>query len=439
MSKWVSFFDLFSVGIGPSSSHTVGPMRAAKLFREKLIGTGLSSRVSGIRVKLYGSLAMTGLGHGTPKAILLGLNGHDPEQVKGTSMPEPMVQLSNGHAVNFDQEKDIVYERAKLLPKHSNGMQFMAYDGASDLVFAQQCYSIGGGFLLADGEEHVALGPAVPHPFATGTEMLQMCKVQGMSIAALVWANELSMRSESELRDRVQRIWSVMKNSIERGLKTSETILPGVLRVPRRARLLYNKAETPEDRMAAYAVAVNEENAAGGQVVTAPTNGAAGTIPAVLQSFLDAHDATSRIVEEFLLTASAIGGLYKGMASISAAEVGCQGEVGVASSMAAAGLAAIQGGTPEQVENAAEIAMEHSLGLTCDPVAGLVQIPCIERNVMGAVKAVAAARLALKGNGHVISLDTTIRAMYETGRDMSAAYKETSLGGLAKTHTEPIC
>ncbi|KAJ3184539.1 hypothetical protein HDU87_003940 [Geranomyces variabilis] len=543
----VSTFDLFSIGVGPSSSHTVGPMRAAKIFLEDLKSAGVLQRVRIMKVHLYGSLALTGEGHGTPNAILMGLEGEAPESVDAPSIPQrcrtiaetSSLNLAGTHAIDFHPSRDLIFHPDQSLPQHPNGMRFLAMDGSADLVACNEYFSIGGGFVVNEktrvahgenvyymaydttevGESRKSQDVAVTTaalPFRNGTQLLEVCKREDMSIAQVVWENERRWRSVADIRARTRAIWEVMDKSIENGcLGDDKTVLPGGLKVPRRAPGLYRKLQrgfyggprlvktassqesspapspTPAsasnvpvrqqrsmvpsqyqkdgvellkkrrrkrmvspalDFLSAYAIAVNEENAAGGRVVTAPTNGAAGVIPAVLKYYLEFfsdeaglhhpggqdYAAIESDVSEFLFTASAIGMLYKRGASISAAEMGCQGEVGVACSMAAGAFAAVMGGTIEQIENAAEIAMEHNLGLTCDPVGGLVQIPCIERNALGAVKAVTAAQLALNGDGrHHVSLDNVIETMRQTGHDMMSKYKETSQGGLAVN--VPMC
>jgi L-serine dehydratase len=442
----VSVFDLFSVGIGPSSSHTVGPMRAAGRFARHLAADGLLSNVARVRVELYGSLGATGAGHGTPGAVLLGLEDSAPETVDPVLAKARVEEIHAGgklllagaRTIDFDHTVDIVLS-LQAMAFHSNGMVFFAFDGAGDELSRRVYYSVGGGFVV--DEEEAESGPreddAVPYPFGTGAELVRLAAENACSIAELMARNEAALGREPDLRAGLLRIWSAMRECVEAGLAATGT-LPGVLRVRRRAHLL---AETldPDDPLYAmdwltvYALAVNEENAGGGRVVTAPTNGAAGIIPAVLHYYSRfVPGATDDGIVEFLLTAGAIGQLFKANASISGAEVGCQGEVGSACSMAAAGLAAVMGGTPAQVENAAEIGIEHNLGLTCDPVGGLVQIPCIERNAVAAVKAITAARMALHGDGtHHVSLDTAIKTMRDTGADMKDKYKETSQGGLA--------
>ncbi|KAI9095179.1 L-serine ammonia-lyase [Phlyctochytrium arcticum] len=518
----VSTFDLFSVGIGPSSSHTVGPMRAAKIFLQDLQQAGVIERIKIMKVHLYGSLALTGEGHGTPNAILMGLEGEAPESVDAKSVPSrcrtiletTTLNLNGTHPIDFHPLKDLIFHPDASLPQHPNGMRFLAMDADAELVACNEYFSIGGGFVvndktrLAHGENvyYMSYNPTAVQadrknqdvavtvaalPFKNGQQLLDVCTRENMSIAQVVWENERRWRSADQIRKKTMAIWEVMDKSIENGCLAGENeVLPGGLKVKRRAPGLYRKLQrgffnpssmhgsnnqTPArtsqftgmsqyqkdgvdllrrrsrkrmvlpalDFLSAYAIAVNEENAAGGKVVTAPTNGAAGVIPAVLKYYLeffsDGQDPKHESdITEFLFTASAIGMLYKRGASISAAEMGCQGEVGVACSMAAAAFTAVMGGSVEMVENAAEIAMEHNLGLTCDPVGGLVQIPCIERNALGAVKAVTAAQLALNGDGqHRVSLDNVIETMRQTGHDMMSKYKETSQGGLAVN--VPIC
>ncbi|KCV70772.1 hypothetical protein H696_03123 [Fonticula alba] len=546
----ISVFDMFSIGIGPSSSHTVGPMRAARMFITSIEELGILHDVRYMRVELYGSLALTGDGHGTPDAVLMGLEGEDPRTVDTTMLParvasirsEKRLNLLGGlQLIDFDPSKHLIYYRDKRLPQHPNGMRFSVFNADGDLLATNEYFSVGGGFIVnkdtelagenafyrattalplnpsasyTSADEVASHGPAstaIPlnacdshtahhHPtpvcdmgkknavvatlpFRTGDELLELCRQQNMTIAAVVMENERRWRPEAEIRANLLEIWRAMDDSITNGCWSSERKLPGSAGVSRRAPALFRRlmaksmpvapfdptsphgrsSATPSsaegghararrdlptmaflDWLSCFAIAVNEENAAGGRVVTAPTNGAAGIIPAVLKyfvSFVAGHagpDAAEEDIVEFLLTAGAIGMLYKRGASISAAEVGCQGEVGVACSMAAAGLAAVMGGTIDQVENAAEIGMEHNLGLTCDPVAGLVQIPCIERNALGAAKAVTAAQLALSGDGqHRVTLDQVIETMRQTGLDMQSKYKETSLGGLAVN--VPVC
>ncbi|MFI7493113.1 L-serine ammonia-lyase [Kocuria sp. M4R2S49] len=458
----LSVLDLFSVGIGPSSSHTVGPMRAARLFTEGLAGDGLLDAVSRVRSELFGSLGATGHGHGSDKAVILGLQGEDPETVDtGTADEQVQVSTDRGqlclagvHPVPFDRTKDVVMHRRKSLPAHPNGMTFFAYGADGELVRERTFYSVGGGFVVdgdVKGTDRIVQDTTeVPFPFTTGRQLLEHCRREGTSIAGIMLANELSWRSEDELRTRLLHIWAVMQECVENGCTRTEATLPGGLKVRRRAPALRSRLREVDAAAAAtgqpvpdalhamewinlYALAVNEENASGGRIVTAPTNGAAGIIPAVLHFYARfVAGADEDGVVEFLLTAAAVGILIKENASISGAEMGCQGEVGSACSMAAAGLCAVLGGSPEQVENAAEIGIEHNLGLTCDPVGGLVQIPCIERNAIASSKAVNAARLAMQGDGeHKVSLDQVIKTMRETGNDMKIKYKETSRGGLA--------
>ncbi len=449
----VSVFDLFKIGIGPSSSHTVGPMRAAVMFGRSLEAGGLLPAVARVRVELFGSLGATGHGHGSVKAVVLGLAGEEPETVDPAAA-DPLVASVResgklallGHTpIDFDVDADVILHRRKRLEFHSNGMRFAALDADGAEVSARTYYSVGGGFVLGEDEAGrpalIADPTAVPYPFASGAELLSHTGSTGLPMSDIMLANELVRRDKAEVDAGLLRIWSVMQECVRRGCE-AEGVLPGGLKVRRRARALRDTLERTGDTadplyamewVTLYALAVNEENAAGGRVVTAPTNGAAGIIPAVLHYYArfvpGANDAG---VVRFLLTAGAIGALFKENASISGAEVGCQGEVGSACSMAAAGLAEVLGGTPEQVENAAEIGVEHNLGLTCDPVGGLVQIPCIERNAIGAVKAVTAARMAVRGDGqHKVSLDKAIKTMRETGADMKIKYKETARGGLA--------
>jgi L-serine dehydratase len=452
----VSVFDLFSIGIGPSSSHTVGPMRAAGRFVATLHREGLLSRTTRVRSELFGSLGATGHGHGSYNAVLWGLENQDPETVDTTEGPlradqikrTGELRLNGTHPVVFDPEDDLLLYRRRSLPFHPNGMVFTAYSDGKVLC-ERTYYSIGGGFVLDDDESrHPQLLPdptVVPYPFRTGTELLDSCRQQNLSVSEVMLANECVRRPESEVRAGLLQIWSVMTECIQRGCSTPG-VLPGGLKVRRRAPDLYQRLIQDSgqlrgevDPLAAmdwvtlWALAVNEENASGGRVVTAPTNGAAGIIPAVLHyaaRFVPGTDDDA--IVNFLLVAGALGAIYQQTASISGAEVGCQGEVGTACSMAAGALAELLGGTPEQVENAAEIGMEHHLGLTCDPVGGLVQIPCIERNAVASVKAITAARLALYGDGrHTVSLDKVIKTMMQTGADMKIKYKETARGGLA--------
>lgn len=446
----VSVFELFSIGIGPSSSHTVGPMRAANRFVASL-ANGPISRTSRVRAELFGSLGATGHGHGSYNAVLLGLEGAEPETIDTVAAPvraaeiraANQLNLAGTHPITFDADDDLLLHRRRSLPFHPNGMIFTAYDG-EDVIEQRTYYSIGGGFVLDDdgsGSPELKPDPTpVPYPFRTGNELMEICRNEGLAISDVMLANECARRTPAEVREGLLAIWAVMQECVTNGCSTTGT-LPGGLKVRRRAAHLYRRLQTSPsaDPLAAmdwvtlYALAVNEENAAGGRVVTAPTNGAAGIIPAVLHYAVRfvpgvGDDAVIR----FLLVAGALGSIYQQTASISGAEVGCQGEVGTACSMAAGALAELIGGTPEQVENAAEIGMEHHLGLTCDPVGGLVQIPCIERNAVASVKAITAARLALHGDGrHTVSLDKVIKTMMETGADMKIKYKETSRGGLA--------
>ncbi len=454
----IGVFDIFKIGIGPSSSHTVGPMRAARMFARAILAAHPST-VQRVVVELYGSLGATGKGHGTDTAVMLGLAGHDPETVDvervGSYLDEVRangrIGLLGQQPVSFDAARDIPFHPFKTLPIHPNGMHCLAYDASGNVLLERSYYSVGGGFVVqadARGEREDAAGllpdaSQLPMPFRSGDDLLRLANEHQCSIADIMRANERHWRPDTETEAGLERIWSTMRACVSRGCRTGGT-LPGPFRVRRRAPELLRNLEARGGRDAAdpltvmdyvnvYALAVNEENAAGGRVVTAPTNGAAGIIPAVLHYYTEFVDgANEKGVEDFLLTAAAIGVLYKENASISGAEVGCQGEVGVACSMAAAGLCAVLGGSPEQVENAAEIGMEHHLGLTCDPVGGLVQIPCIERNAIASVKAINAARMALHGDGvHTVSLDQVIKTMRETGADMMSKYKETSQGGLA--------
>ncbi len=452
----VSTFDLFKIGIGPSSSHTVGPMRAACRFATRwLADTGDLARTARIRAEVFGSLALTGRGHGTDKAVLMGLEGHWPNEIDPDLIPDALarirsdkrLRLLGSHDIAFDEKRDLVMNKRQKLPFHTNGMRFTAYDADGAEIASRDYYSVGGGFVVNQDEAAedriVADTTALPHPFRSGAELLEQCERSGLRIAALMRENERAWRDDAAIHAGLCEIWEAMQACVRRGIRETGT-LPGGLHVSRRAPTLHAELSSrPEaamrdpltvlDWVNLYALAVNEENAAGGRVVTAPTNGAAGIIPAVLHYYdRFCPGANEAGVFEFLLTAAAIGILYKENASISGAEVGCQGEVGVACSMAAAGLTAALGGTPGQIENAAEIGMEHNLGLTCDPIGGLVQIPCIERNAMGAVKAINASRMALRGDGkHKVSLDKVIKTMRDTGRDMQDKYKETSRGGLA--------
>ena len=447
----ISVFDLFSIGIGPSSSHTVGPMRAARMFARRLRNEDLLDSVASVRAELYGSLGATGHGHGTPKAVLLGLEGDSPRTVDVESADERVEKIKEGglirllgeHEIAFSFDDDMVLHRRKALPYHANGMTLWAFDASGAELLSKTYYSVGGGFVVdedAVGADRIVLDDTVlKYPFRTGDELLRLTRETGLSISALMLENERAWRTEEEIREGLLEIWRVMRACVDRGM-SREGILPGGLKVRRRAANTARKLRSEGDPGALsmewitlYAMAVNEENAAGGRVVTAPTNGAAGIIPAVLHYYVNfVPGADEEGVVRFLLAAGAIGMLFKENASISGAEVGCQGEVGSACSMAAGALAEVLGGSPEQVENAAEIGMEHNLGLTCDPVGGLVQIPCIERNGMAAVKAVTAARMAMRGDGsHKVSLDKVIKTMKETGADMSVKYKETARGGLA--------
>jgi L-serine dehydratase len=452
----VSTFDLFKIGIGPSSSHTVGPMRAACRFAHRWLEESDNlARTARVRAEVFGSLALTGRGHGTDKALLMGLEGHWPNAINPDIIPatlarirgEKKIRLLGRHEIAFDEKRDLIMNKRQKLPFHTNGMRFSAYDAAGTEIATRDYYSVGGGFVVNQDEAAedriVADTTELRHPFASGAALLLRSQRSGLSIAELMFDNERHWRSDDEIRDGLRDIWNAMQACVQRGIRETGT-LPGGLHVVRRAPSLHAELSSkPEaamrdpltvlDWVNLYALAVNEENAAGGRVVTAPTNGAAGIIPSVLHYYdRFCAGANEQGVFDFLLTASAIGILYKENASISGAEVGCQGEVGVACSMAAAGLTAALGGTSGQIENAAEIGMEHNLGLTCDPIGGLVQIPCIERNAMGAVKAINASRMALRGDGeHKVSLDKVIKTMRDTGRDMQDKYKETSRGGLA--------
>ena len=443
-----SVFDLFRIGIGPSSSHTVGPMRAARRFIE-----GLGEDAAGVArvmAELYGSLALTGHGHGTDKAVLLGLSGERPEEVDpdqidsvlATIRANGTLRLLHQYPIGFNERTDLLFHVNEVLPGHPNGMRFSAFDANGTLLAREVYYSVGGGFIIKEGAPSATdtASIAVPHPFSNAAELLEQADNKSLPIWKVMLENECALHPEEELRDRIRRIWSVMDSCIERGLRT-EGILPGGLNVRRRAPRLFKKIQAQSqadplramDWVNAFAMAVNEENAAGGRVVTAPTNGAAGLIPAVARYYRQfVGDSSEEGLVRFFLTAGAIGILYKENASISGAEVGCQGEVGVACSMAAAGLAGALGASNSEVEHAAEIGMEHHLGMTCDPIGGLVQIPCIERNAIGAVKAINACRMAMQeSGGHKVSLDQVIRTMYQTGLDMQSRYKETALAGLA--------
>ncbi|TYL47368.1 L-serine ammonia-lyase [Marinomonas sp. IMCC 4694] len=452
----ISLFDLFKVGIGPSSSHTVGPMVAANQFAHQLESRGLLPSVCRLKVDLYGSLGATGKGHGTGTAVLMGLEGELPESIDPSGVNDRVAEIQAvsklvllaHHVVAMDVSNDIIYHRVDRLDFHANGMVLVAFDGQGAVMHQATFYSVGGGFIVQEDEDgNVALvedTTELPHVFHSAETLITLCREQDKSIAQIMMENERHWRSDAEIKQGILSIWSVMKECVQQGIR-NEGILPGGLKVKRRAASLHRDLSsktrmdmiTPSlgamDWVNLYALAVNEENAAGGRVVTAPTNGAAGIIPAVLHYYWEFCPRSSEEgIVTFFLTAAAIGMLFKENASISGAEVGCQGEVGSACAMAAAGLAAATGGSPEQVENAAEIGMEHNLGLTCDPIGGLVQVPCIERNAMGSIKAINSASMALRGDGtHYVSLDKVIRTMRDTGRDMNDKYKETSRGGLA--------
>lgn len=461
----LSVLDMFSIGLGPSSSHTVGPMRAASQFVAGLSPDELA-RVARAQVDLYGSLGATGIGHHTDTAVILGLAGHDPATIEvdqvdaiiDDAVESGTLNCGGTQKVGFDKARDVILHMRESLPGHPNGMRCTVFDADDEPIATEVMYSIGGGFVVTENELDAPLTTErkVVHDFSTGDELLALCKQHNKTIAEIAWDNELEWRTEEDIRSELLHIWDVMKQCVDHGLKSEETILPGGLEVARRAPKLHRKllAKGTEDQPTSledplramewvnlYALAVNEENASGGRIVTAPTNGAAGIIPAVMHYYIRfLQDATYDKIVEFLLTAGTIGIIIKTQASISGAEVGCQGEVGSASAMAAAGLSAVMGGTPEQVEHAAEIALEHNLGLTCDPVGGLVQIPCIERNAMASVKAINAARLSNHGDGdHKVSLDMAIETMRATGADMMDKYKETSRGGLAVTVRIPEC
>ncbi|MBA2239395.1 MAG: L-serine ammonia-lyase [Lysobacter sp.] len=452
----VSTFDLFKIGIGPSSSHTVGPMRGAARFVERwIVQNGDLGRTARVRAEVFGSLALTGRGHGTDKAVLMGLEGHWPHRIDPDIIPPALerirstkrIKLSGRHEIGFDEKHDLIMNKRQKLPFHTNGMRFTAYDAAGAVTATRDYYSVGGGFVVNQDEAAedriVADDTSLQHPFHSGADLLAQSASSGKTIAELMFSNEQAWRTPAQIESELDELWSAMQACVARGIRQAGT-LPGGLHVARRAPALFAELSSkPEaamldplttlDWVNLYALAVNEENAAGGRVVTAPTNGAAGIIPSVLH-YYDRFIPGSNIagIRTFLLTAAAVGILYKENASISGAEVGCQGEVGVACSMAAAGLTAVLGGSMSQVENAAEIGMEHNLGLTCDPIGGLVQIPCIERNAMGAVKAINASRMAMRGDGkHKVSLDKVIKTMRETGADMMTKYKETARGGLA--------
>src|SRR5580693_5327469 len=449
----ISVFELFKIGVGPSSSHTVGPMKAAAAFAGGLVETGAIDRVASVDIALLGSLAFTGRGHATDKAVIRGLSGETPDTVDLDAAEVLVAQvrdtktlnLAGRRAIAFDAERAIHFDTVTPAPRHPNTMRLVARDAEGRALADETWLSVGGGFIIRDGAEKDASAaePQLPYPFRSGAELLARAREAKLSIAELMRANEAALRAPGEADTHVERILDVLVACVDRGLGHSGP-LPGGLKVMRRAKAIHDRlieaskrnfhpAHEIMDFVGVYAMAVNEENAAGGRVVTAPTNGAAGVIPAVLRYYRDHSEGANQAgLRDFLMTATAIGALFKMNASISGAEVGCQGEVGVASSMAAAGLCAALGGTNEQIENAAEIAMEHHLGMTCDPIGGLVQIPCIERNAMGAVKAMNAARLALMGDGHhFVSLDKVIATMRQTGKDMMTIYKETSLGGLA--------
>ena len=450
---FLSVFDMFKIGVGPSSSHTIGPMVATARFLDHLRAQPF--QVAGVRASLHGSLAFTGVGHATDRAVILGLAGMRADNYDAEKAEAELARISAAHNVqpdglgtlHFHPKDDVIFDYGPALPGHANGLILRGTDAQGDVITEVTYYSIGGGFVLTAAELEAGKdtdnGPPVPYPFKSADQMLEMASTSGQSIAAMKRANELSRMPHADLDRGLVRIWEVMNACIDRGM-TTDGILPGGLNVRRRAKGIHDALQaergmnltaphTINDWMSTYAMAVNEENAAGGQVVTAPTNGAAGVMPATIRYWLDhVPGASASRVPEFLLTAAAVGGLIKFNASISGAECGCQAEVGSAAAMAAAGLAAVLGGTPEQVENAAEIALEHHLGMTCDPVKGLVQVPCIERNGLGAIKAVSAASLALRGDGkHLVSLDVAVETMRQTGADMSEKYKETALGGLA--------
>ncbi len=461
---FLSVFDVFKIGVGPSSSHTMGPMTAANRFLDLILSNDWprptsGAQVASIKVSLHGSLAHTGIGHGTGRAVILGLMGEQPDSVDQDKMDGIISQVERsgrisppGHpSYGFQPKTDLVFDKKQPLPGHANGMSLSAFDKDGRMLVKRIYYSVGGGFVVTDTELEQMRAKKktpsdslrVPYPFSSAKQMLDMAARSGLSIAQMKRANEETQRSREELDAGLDRIWEAMRSCIERGLKV-DGIMPGGLNVRRRARAIHDKLQEEwrsnrinpllaNDWLSVYAMAVNEENAAGGRVVTAPTNGAAGVIPATIRYYEHFHDDWDQNgIRDYLLTAAAVGGIIKHNASISGAEVGCQGEVGSAAAMAAAGLAAVMGGTPEQIENAAEIALEHHLGMSCDPVAGLVQVPCIERNALGAVKAVTAASLAIKGDGkHFVPLDACIETMRQTGNDMSEKYKETSTGGLA--------
>lgn len=456
---YYSFFEIFTIGVGPSSSHTVGPMRAAKRYINNLKDKGLFDQVERVETTLYGSLALTGEGHGTVKAIVYGLMSLEAEAIDPekpyvvAAQRDHILHLGQEKPIDFDLDRDVIFEKQIFLPEHSNGMKFKAFDADGKVLLEEIYFSVGGGTVVRSDEianRRERQPYNVPYDYSSCEQLMKLCAENNLSIAELVWENEKALRSEEEVRNGVLKIHQVMQASLDRGMKVSG-VLPGGLNMPRRAHDIYQRLEEKfrnndydplliVDWINLWGFAVAEENAAGGQIVTAPTMGSAGIIPAVMRYFERfAINKCACTVEEgllkFLLTASGICSLYRTNASISGAEVGCQGEVGVACSMAAAGLVAAMGGTNQQIENAAEIAMEHNLGLTCDPIGGLVQVPCIERNAMGAVKAVNSARIAMKGDGtHIVSLDSVIKTMFDTGTDMNNKYKETSLGGLAVNH-----
>ncbi|MHA1540305.1 MAG: L-serine ammonia-lyase [Alphaproteobacteria bacterium] len=454
----ISIFELFKIGVGPSSSHTIGPMRASNIFLREL-KPEIFDKIARVQIHLYGSLALTGEGHLSDVAAIIGLEGHHPEDVDPQQIPviiehvaeTKKLNLLNKKRISFNKENDLIFHYDEILPKHSNGICYHIFDEAGTLILKKNFYSIGGGFVIDDedscAKKHRVVNDetTLPYPYTTGEELLLFCKESNKPISQIVLENEKIWWKKDEIFDWLENIWTVMHDCIERGCHSTEEYLPGTLHLRRRAPNIYKQLieNSPKkglsepleilDWVNLYAVAVSEENASCGRVVTAPTNGAAGVIPAVLYYYDQlCPESTHDGIINFMLTAGAIGLLYKRNASISGAEVGCQGEIGVACSMAAAGLTEALGGTPMQVENAAEIAMEHNLGLTCDPVGGFVQIPCIERNAMGAVKAINASRIALQGDGtHIISLDQVIETMKKTGEDMQCKYKETSQGGLA--------
>ncbi|NOX72871.1 MAG: L-serine ammonia-lyase [Alphaproteobacteria bacterium] len=450
---FLSIFEIFKLGVGPSSSHTMGPMLAAARFLDRLRTSDFTAH--GLHASLHGSLAFTGKGHATDRAVILGLAGFEPDNFDNGAAEVALKDINARRIINakglpplaFNPDTDLRFDYDRILPGHTNGLILNALDSSGDVILQETYYSVGGGFVLTEAELAKDKGPQVPtdvpYPFHNAAEMLEMAEHSGQSIAQMKWDNEISAQSHPELSNGIQRVWEVMNDCIERGLAT-DGILPGGLSLRRRAHAIHQQLldergqnmsapHTINDWISVYAMAVNEENAAGGRVVTAPTNGAAGVVPATIRYYLD-HVPTAQPskVADFLLVAAAVGGLIKQNASISGAEVGCQGEVGSAAAMAAAGFCQVMGGTPKQVENAAEIALEHHLGMTCDPIKGLVQAPCIERNGLGAIKAVSAASLALRGDGeHLVSLDACVETMRQTGLDMNQKYKETSLGGLA--------